>query len=122
MKAITANLLVESIEASLPFWEGRLGFTRVTEVPEGGALGFVILARGETRLMLQSLASVKGDVPPMATQPSRATLYIDVEDLEAIKRALGDWPRVVPDRTTFYGAREVIVQCPAGNYVFFAQH
>lgn len=122
MKAITANLVVESIEQCLPFWVERLGFERVTDVPEGDSLGFVILKHGGTQLMLQSLASVAKDVPPMAKSASRATLYVDVDDLERIKQALGDWPRVVPDRTTFYGANEVIVQDPAGNFVFFAQH
>jgi hypothetical protein len=29
---------------------------------------------------------------------------------------------VVPERTTFYGARELIVRDPAGNVVFFAEH
>lgn len=121
MKAITANLIVDSIEQCLPFYEKTLGFERVTDVPEGDTIGFIILKHGNTQLMLQSVASVAKDVPPMA-KASRATLYIDVEDLDVIKQRLADWPRVIADRTTFYGAHEVIVQDPAGNFVFFAQH
>ena len=39
----TAVLFVEHIEQSLPFFEAA-GFKRTVEVPEGGALGFVIRA------------------------------------------------------------------------------
>jgi len=43
-------------------------------------------------------------------------------DLEPIRAALAGWPLVVPERTTFYGAHEIIVADPAGNHVFFAAH
>lgn len=33
MKKLTPVLYVESIEPALPFWEDRLGFQRVVEVP-----------------------------------------------------------------------------------------
>ena len=50
----------------------------------------------------------------------RAALYIEVEALAPIRAALEGWPRVVPERTTFYGAREIIVRDPASNMVSFA--
>jgi uncharacterized glyoxalase superfamily protein PhnB len=122
IKKLTPNLIVESIEACLPFWVDRLGFTRQTEVPEGDRLGFVILTRGEVELMLQSQASLHKDVRPLADGPYRAALYLEVEDLAPIRAALAGWPLVVPERTTFYGAREIIVRDPAGNAVSFASH
>jgi catechol 2,3-dioxygenase-like lactoylglutathione lyase family enzyme len=122
MPKITANLIVDSIEASLPFWVERLGFTRTVEVPEGDALGFVILHRGALEVMLQSRASVAKDVPPLAAGPHHATLYVEVDDLGPIRKALDGWPTVVPERTTAYGARELIVRDPGGHVVFFAAH
>ena len=59
---ITANLIVESIEACLPFWVDRLGFEKSVEVPHEGALGFVILKRAGAELMLQTRASLAADV------------------------------------------------------------
>src|ERR1700755_1124753 len=100
---ITANLIVESIEACLPFWVDRLGFTRATEVPHGDALGFVILQHRDTELMLQSRASVAEDVAPLATDAYRTALYIEVPSLAPIRKALTGWPLVTPERTTFYG-------------------
>jgi uncharacterized glyoxalase superfamily protein PhnB len=122
MNKLTPNLIVDRIEDCLPFWVDRLGFARQTEVPEGDRLGFVILTRGKVELMLQSRASLHRDVAPLADGPYRTALYLEVEDLAPIRAALAGWPLVVPERTTFYGAREMIVRDPAGNPVSFASH
>lgn len=119
MEKLTPNLIVDSIEANLPFWMDRLGFEKVVEVPHAGRLGFVILKHGDVELMLQSRESLAEDIPPLAAQRGNATLYIHVPDLAPIRAALEDWPKVVPERTTFYGAREIIVLDPAGNGVCF---
>jgi len=119
MKSIVCNLIVESIEACLPFYVQRLGFEKTVEVPHEGALGFVILKRGELELMMQSGASLAADVEGVSGA-FRAALYIEVDALAPIRTALKGWPRVVPERTTFYGAREIIVRDPAGNLVAFA--
>jgi uncharacterized glyoxalase superfamily protein PhnB len=122
MNKITPNLIVESIEDALPFWVDRLGFEKTLEVPEGKRLGFVILVQGKVEVMLQSLASVRKDVPPLAEGPHRAAVYIEVSDLAPLRAKLADWPHVVPERTTFYGAREIIVKDPAGHVVVLAAH
>lgn len=120
MKSIVTNLIVESIETCLPFYVERLGFTRTIDVPHQGVLGFVILKRGPLELMLQSRASVADDVAELAGDTYRSALYIEVDQLAPIREALAGWPRVIPERTTFYGAREIIVRDPAGNVVAFA--
>jgi uncharacterized glyoxalase superfamily protein PhnB len=122
MKKLTPNLIVDRIEDCLPFWVDRLGFAKTVEVPHESSLGFVILKRGETELMLQSRASLRGDVAVLAEDAYRSVLYLEVDDLAPIRKALAGWPAVVPERTTFYGAREIIVKDPAGNAVFFAAH
>jgi catechol 2,3-dioxygenase-like lactoylglutathione lyase family enzyme len=120
MKSIVCNLIVESIEACLAFYVERLGFTQTVDVPHDGKLGFVILRRGELELMLQSRASLAADIAGLGGEAFRAALYIEVEQLAPIRKALQGWPLVVPERTTFYGAREIIVRDPAGNVVSFA--
>ena len=120
MKSIVSNLVVSSIEDCLPFYVERLGFEKTVDVPHGDKLGFVILKRGTIELMLQSRASVADDIAPLAGDSFRAALYIEVDQLAPIRKALTDWPRVVPERTTFYGAREIIVRDPTGNVVCFA--
>jgi len=120
MSSIVPNLIVESIEACLAFYVDRLGFTRTVEVPHGGTLGFVILKRGELELMLQSCGSLASDLAGVEPTGFRAALYIEVDELAPIRKALDGWPLVVPERTTFYGAREIIVRDPASNVVTFA--
>jgi catechol 2,3-dioxygenase-like lactoylglutathione lyase family enzyme len=128
MKKLTPNLIVKSIEDCLPFWVERLGFTKTVEVPDGPRLGFAILQRGEIELMLQTRASLVKDVPGIAGDPDTAgavsgvLLYFDVPDIGAIRDALADWPRVALERTTFYGAREIIVRDPDDHVLFFAAH
>ncbi|HEX2095144.1 MAG TPA: VOC family protein [Longimicrobiaceae bacterium] len=121
MNKLTPVLYVEEIEPALPFWE-RLGFARTAEVPEGDRLGFVILQNGPVEVMYQTRESVEKDVPPLASSPMGGSfLFIQVDDLDVVERALEGVEPVVPRRKTFYGADELIVREPAGNVVTFAQ-
>jgi hypothetical protein len=120
MKQITTNLIVDAIEVCLPFWVDRLGFAKTVEVPEGDQLGFVILKNGPVEVMLQSRASIRKDIAPAAEDAYRSFLYVHVADLATIRTALKGWPLVVPERTTPYGAREIIVRDPVGNVVAFS--
>lgn len=122
LAALTPNLIVERIEDCLPFWIDRLGFRRTVEVQHDGRLGFVILQQGAIQVMLQTRASLAGDVAPLSAGPRRTILYCTVHDLAPIRRALEGYPLVMPERTTSYGAREIIVADPAGNAVFFGAH
>ncbi|HSC77051.1 MAG TPA: VOC family protein [Candidatus Acidoferrales bacterium] len=121
MKKLTPAMFVERIEPCLPFWVDRLGFQKTVEVPEGDALGFVILARDNVEVMLQSRASVAKDVPALAADPSRSFLYVEVDELAPILERLQGAEIVVPVRKTFYGATEIAVRDPAGNVVAFAE-
>ena len=122
MKKVTPVLFVERIEPALPFWVDRLGFTKVAEVPHEDALGFVILVKDGVELMYQTRASVAADIPPLGQTPMGGTfLFIEVEDVDAVERALDGIEPVVPRRKTFYGADEVVVREPCGNVVIFAQ-
>lgn len=119
MNKLTPNLIVDRIEDVLPFY-AAVGFEKVMDLEHEGALGFVILHHGAVELMLQSRASVAADVAPLADGAHRTMLYIELDDLAPIRKALGSTPLVVPERTTFYGAREIIVRDPAGNAIAFA--
>jgi hypothetical protein len=63
VQSLSPVLFCEAIEPSLPFWIEGLGFHVTTEVPEGDALGFVILEREGIQVMLQTRASVQADLP-----------------------------------------------------------
>ena len=120
IKKSTPVLIVDEVEACLPFWRDRLGFTVTTEVPHEGRLGFVILHAGGAEVMLQSRASAAADVPAIAGESHRTALFVEVEDLAPVREAVADLEPFLAERTTFYGAREIGVRDPAGNPVIFA--
>ncbi len=121
VKKITPILYVDSIEPALPFWTERLGFEVTAEVPEGDALGFVILEKDGLEVMYQTRTSVENDVPALADTPmGGAFLFIEVDDVDAVEAALEGVEVVVPRRTTFYGADEIFFREPGGNVVGFA--
>jgi len=121
MKKLTPVLYVEEIEPVLSFWIDRLGFEQIAEIPEGDKLGFVILSNGKFEIMYQTRASVQSDVPELAGAPMGGSfLFVEVDDLDRVAEQLEGIDLVVPRRTTFYGADEVIVREPAGNAITFA--
>ena len=102
VKRITPVLFVKEIQPILTFWVDRLGFSKTIEVPHGDKLGFVALNKGATEVMYQTFASLGDDMP-------------------AILDALKDSKIVQPERTAFYGMREVGYQDPGGHFITFAQ-
>jgi uncharacterized glyoxalase superfamily protein PhnB len=119
---ITPILFVDAIEPSLEFWVGRLKFDKIAEVPEGDKLGFVILKKGDSEIMLQTRESIKKDASGASTAVLAMTscLYIEVDSFsEALDRIKGA-EVLVPQRDTFYGMREIYVREPGGQIVGFA--
>src|ERR1700733_11791074 len=119
---ITDVLMVDEIEKSLPFWIDRMGFTKTVDVPEGDRLGFVILVKDGAELMLQTIESVRKDGPRFVptARSFNVCLFIEVEDFADILKRLEGYPIALPERTTFYGMREIGVHEPGGHIVVFA--
>lgn len=123
VKRATPVMVVEAIEPCLEFWMERLGFEMNAEVPHGEALGFVILEKDGVQVMLQTRASLADDLPRMAEAAAgtATALFVEVDDIDAVERALEGAEVVQPRRETFYGATEVSVREPGGHFVTFAE-
>ncbi|PWT89897.1 MAG: hypothetical protein C5B54_08175 [Acidobacteria bacterium] len=119
---ITPVLYVDKIEDSLPFWMERLGFQKTVEVPEGEALGFVILVKENEEVMLQSWASLRKDAPRLmpASKGMNVAFFMEVDNFEDTVKRIQGCNIVLPERTTFYGMREIGVREPCGHIVVFA--
>jgi uncharacterized glyoxalase superfamily protein PhnB len=121
IKKVTPLLVVDRIEPSLGFYE-KLGYGAVISVPLEDRLGFVLLAQGDSQIMLQTRHSLAADLPAVATAGAMSLLYVDVESLEvALAAAAAGSEILVPTRTTFYGAKEAFVREPSGQIVAFAE-
>jgi uncharacterized glyoxalase superfamily protein PhnB len=119
---ITPILMVDEVEPSLNFLVAKLGFEKTVEVPDGEKLGFVILQKEGTEVMLQSRTSVRKDAGSAADDilSSGSHLYIEVDNFpDALERVKGA-EVLVPERTTFYGMREIWVREPGRNVLGFA--
>ena len=121
MKKLTPVIVVDRVDPCVEFWTGRLGFEITATVPHDGETGFAMLQKGSVELMYQSRASVAADLPPLAEGPYRTVLFIEVDDLDEVERAVAGAEIVQPRRTTFYGMMEVAIREPGGNVVVFAQ-
>lgn len=118
---ITPVLIVDEVEKVLPFWVDRMGFTKTVEVPDGDRLGFVILVKDGAELMLQTVDSTRKDTPDLTPDGTKGVgLFVQVEDFEDVLQRLHDYPISMPERTTFYGMREIGVFDPSGHTVIFA--
>jgi uncharacterized glyoxalase superfamily protein PhnB len=118
---VTPILVVDRIEPCLPFWEEKLGYEKVAELPHEGRLGFVMLKRGDGEIMLQTRASLAVDLPGVAAKGPSVVLYLEVKSLEAALAATKGAEVLQEVRTTFYGMREASVVAPEGQVVVFGE-
>ena len=120
---LTPVLVMPAVEASLDFWERRLGFTRTVDIPHESAIGFAIVVKDGVELMFQSEASVRADLGADAgrVDGTSAVLFVEVGDLDAVERAFEGYPIAMARRTTFYGMHEIGVREPGGHFIIFAQ-
>ena len=119
----TPVLFVDAIETSLPFWQERLGFRRTVEVPDGERLGFAILTNGSVELMYQTVAMLAKDSAAhnVNFDGDKTFLFVEVDDIAGIAKALEGFDIVMPKRETFYGSTEIGYREPGGHFVTFAQ-
>ena len=118
---LTTILIVDAIEPALAVWTNVLGFEKTVEVPHGDKLGFVILVRDRIELMLQTRASIAGDLPKGVETGVTHMLYADVASLDDAIASLGSVEVVVSRRKTFYGANEIWVRDLSGTIIGFAE-
>ena len=124
LKQLTPVIIVKSVEPCLGFWTGRLGFKKVHEVPgPDGKVMFASAEREGVEIMYQTRASVIADHPAMEKQLDghSIVLFITVDDLDTVEKAVAGAPVVKARHKTFYGSEEIYVMEPGGNTVGFAQ-
>ena len=124
LQHLSPVLVVDEVEPCLRFWTDRLGFTAENQVPgNNGKLVFASVKAGDVEIMYQTRASVLGDRPEAADElvGHSTVLFITVDDLDPIEKALAGAPVAKPRHDTFYGSTEMYVKEPGGNLVGFAQ-
>jgi uncharacterized glyoxalase superfamily protein PhnB len=124
LQHLTPVLVVDEVEPCLRFWIEKLGFTLENQVPgDDGKLVFASAKAGDVEVMYQTRASVLAERPGAAKDlvGHSTVLFVTVDDLDRIERAVAGAPVVKPRHDTFYGSSELYVTEPGGNLVGFAQ-
>ncbi|GFK95955.1 hypothetical protein NNJEOMEG_03828 [Fundidesulfovibrio magnetotacticus] len=132
--SLTPNLMVENVHRAAAFWCGLLGFTFRMGVDSargfhqaldpGADLVYAQFVSGSCEVMVQRRDSLGGELPLLAGRPTGGafTLYLQVDDLEALHARLKDAVTTVKGpETAFYGMREWYVTDPDGTVVCLAQ-
>ncbi len=124
LKHLTPVLVVDSVEPCIRFWVERFGFKAANEVPgPDGNLVFASVGKEGIEVMYQTRSSVLAERPDAAAELDghSTALFITVDDLDAVEKAVAGVPILKPRHRTFYGSIELYVREPGGNVVGFAQ-
>lgn len=120
---LTPNLMVEDVDRTVDFYRDVLGFTLAATAPEQRPFDWAMVSSGGAELMFQSRPSLSGEVPALRDRKigGALTIYIEVEDVEALYAQVKDrLPIVVDMHDTFYGACEFSAQDCNGYILSFA--
>lgn len=124
LKQLTPVIIADAVEPGVAFWTDRFGFKVTNQVPgPDGKLIFASVEKDGIELMYQTRASVLEDQPASAADLDghSVALFITVDDLDEVERAVAGAPVVKARHETFYGSTEIYVREPAGNTVGFAR-
>jgi len=119
MATVQVRYIVHDVEAAIPFYTQRLGFT----LEMHPAPAFAMLSRGDLRLVLSAPNpnAGGGQSMPDGTRPEPGGLNrfaVAVDDIAAAVEALREaGARFRSDIITGVGGRQVIVEDPSGNPV-----
>ena len=122
---MTTNLMVESVDKSIAFYQDILGFNVVASVPgKNDGLQFAILTKDGINLMLQERSNLIEECPILDTPkvyPS-VTLYVMVDNFfELYDEIKGKYPIYAEIHTTFYGAKEFAITDVDGYVLTFTE-
>ena len=123
-RKLTPNLLVASVERSLAFYVGTLGFERGMTAPDASPFAFAAVTSGAVEIFLNDAAGAVKEYPAFAGKPIGATgtLFIEVEGVDALHDRLKPGVKIVmPIETKFYGMREFAIEDPDGYVITFAE-
>src|ERR1043165_737279 len=126
---LTPNLIVSSVDQSLAFYEGVLGFARGMTVPEQAPFVFAAVTGGPIEIFFNDRSTVAKESPQFAGKALGGgnTMFIELTgpggagSLDAYHDAIKDRVKIVmPLHTQWYGMREFAIEDPDGYVITFA--
>lgn len=121
VQRLTPILAVESIEASVPFWES-IGFAAANPSYTDGKLIFIEFVKDDFQVHYQTIERIERNTPAAADslRGSSAMIYVTVDQLDGVVERLGGAEVVIPRQRTAWGSDEIYVREPGGHIIGFA--
>ena len=121
---LTPNLIVDSVERSLAFYENVLGFTRGFTVPEASPFVFGSVVCGSIEVFFNEKTTAVKEYPAFGGKPVglTGTMFIEMTGVDAWHERLKSQAKIVmPLVTQFYGMKEFAFEDPDGYVITFAE-
>ena len=123
--SMTTNLMVESVEETIEFYQEIFGFSTITTVPnQAGHLDFAILNIGNLILMLQERVNFVSEYPILVTNKTKASvsLYLTVDNFDELYAIVKKKLNILVDvHKTFYGTNEFAIVDNNGYVITIAE-
>ncbi len=123
-ESVTVNLVVESVNETIEFYEKNFGFKVAETVPDSGDFVFATVKADSVQLMLLKKDIVEADLPLIKGKDTGGTftLFFVVSDInEVYERATKNCELIKDLEDMFYGMREFTVKENNGYIFTFAQ-
>ena len=124
LNKLTPNLIVDSVERSLAFYENVLGFTRGFTEPDASPFVFGSVNNGSIEIFFNEKTAAVKEYPAFAGVPIglTGTMFIEMKGVDALHARLKPQVTIVmPLVTQFYGMREFAIADPDGYVITFAE-
>ncbi len=124
MKSLSPNLMVYNVNDTIDYYSTYFNFETVRSVPDDGDLQWAMLQNGEVSIMLQSIDSLKNELPFFEdVEPGGGfTLFIRVEEVEKLYEFVKDNLEVLSElNKTFYNMNEFTIRDLNGYVITFAE-
>lgn len=112
-KSITTNIMVESVQETILFYQKKLGFEVLLTVPEEGTeLDFAMLKKDDISMMLQSKKSMESEYETLKCDVIKPcfTLFITVDNVDEVYHQLNGTVSIAKElHQTFYGKPEFAI-------------
>jgi len=121
---LTPNLIVDSVERSLAFYENVLGFARGFTVPDASPFVFGSVTSGGIEIFFNEKDTAVKEYPAFGGRPigCTGTLFIEMSGVDALHDRLKAHVKIVmPLVTQFYGMKEFAIADPDGYVITFAE-
>ena len=124
IKKLTPNLVVRNVESSLKFYREILGLEKAISVPDQSPYVFASVSNGAVEIFFNDQKTVAAEYPRLAaTIAASLTLYIEVDDMQAIFDRVQQAGAKISMSVTeqFYGMKEFAFEDGDGYAITIAQ-